>query len=78
MTRFLAGRALAGLITLVIFVTILFFLAEVIIPGDFVTQFTLGMNSEQLAELRAQLGIDRPLLERYLEYMAGLATRRSW
>jgi peptide/nickel transport system permease protein len=72
-TRFLAGRVLAGLITLVIFVTILFFLAEVIIPGDFVTQFTLGMNSEQLAELRAQLGIDRPLLERYFEYMAGLA-----
>ena len=72
-TRFLAGRVLAGLVTLVIFVTILFFMAEMLIPGDFVTQFTLGMNSEQLAELRAQLGIDRPLLERYFEYMTGLA-----
>lgn len=72
MTTYLIRRLLAGLVTLVIFVTLLFFLAEVVIPGDYVTQFTLGMNSQQLAELRHELGLDQPLLDRYLDYMAGL------
>jgi hypothetical protein len=34
MTRYIAGRLFAGLVTLAIFVTILFFMAEVLIPGD--------------------------------------------
>ena len=73
MTRFLAGRVLAGLVTLVIFVTILFFMAEIIIPGDYATQFALGLDGAQLAELRSRLGLDEPLLDRYIAYMAGLA-----
>jgi peptide/nickel transport system permease protein len=72
MTTYLVRRLLAGLVTLVVFATLLFFLAEVVIPGDYVTQFTLGMNSQQLAELRHQLGLDQPLITRYVEYMAGL------
>ena len=72
MTRFLAGRVLAGLITLAIFVTILFFMAEIIIPGDYATQFALGLDGAQLAELRARLGLDQPVLERYVAYMSGL------
>lgn len=72
MTTYLVRRLLAGLITLFIFATLLFFLAEVVIPGDYVTQFTLGMNSEQLAQLRHELGLDQPLLTRYVDYMAGL------
>ncbi len=74
MTRYLIGRIIAGLVTLVLFVTLLFFLAEVLIPGDFATQFTLNMTDAQLAELRNFLGLDRPMLERYADYMAGLAT----
>ncbi len=74
MTRYLAGRVLAGLVTLFIFATILFFLAEILIPGDFVTQFTLGLTEAELAELREFLGLDRPVFERYAAYMGGLAT----
>jgi peptide/nickel transport system permease protein len=74
MTRYLAGRVLAGLVTLVIFATILFLMTDLLMPGDFVTRFTLQMDAAQLAELRNFLGLDRPLLERYIDYMAGLAT----
>ena len=73
MTRYIAGRLFAGLVTLVIFVTILFFMAEVLIPGDYVTQFTFGMSPQDRAALRAELGLDQPLFSRYLAYMAGLA-----
>ena len=74
MSRYLAGRILAGLLTLVVFATILFFLTDLLMPGDFVTRFTLQLSDAQLAELRSYLGLDRPLLERYIEYMQGLAT----
>jgi len=72
MTKYLAGRLFAGLVTLAIFVTILFFMAEVLIPGDYVTQFTFGMSPQDRAALRAELGLDQPLFARYLDYMAGL------
>lgn len=74
MSRYLAGRILAGVVTLVVFATLLFFLTDLLMPGDFVTRFTLQMSDAQLAELREYLGLDRPLLERYLDYMGGLAT----
>ena len=74
MTKYLAGRLFAGLITLVVFATILFFMTDLLMPGDFVTRFTLALTDAELAELRNYLGIDRPLLERYVEYMRGLAT----
>jgi peptide/nickel transport system permease protein len=74
MSRYLAGRILAGVVTLVVFATLLFFLADLLMPGDFATRFTLEMSDAQLAQLREYLGLDRPLLERYLDYMGGLAT----
>ena len=74
MIRYLAGRILGGLVTLAIFATILFFLTDLLMPGDFVTRFTLAMNDAQMAELREFLGLDRPVLERYVDYMTGLAT----
>jgi peptide/nickel transport system permease protein len=74
MSRYLTGRILAGLVTLVVFATILFLLADLLMPGDFVTGFGLQLNDAQLAQLREYLGLDRPLLERYLDYMGGLAT----
>jgi peptide/nickel transport system permease protein len=74
MSRYLAGRILAGVVALVVFATLLFFLTDLLMPGDFVTRFSLQMSDAQLAQLREYLGLDRPLLERYLDYMGGLAT----
>ncbi len=74
MTKYLVGRLAAGLITLVVFATILFFMTDLLMPGDFVTRFTNDLTDAQMAELRNYLGIDRPLLVRYVEYMKGLAT----
>jgi peptide/nickel transport system permease protein len=74
MTRFLIRRLLAGIITLLVFVTVLFFLAEILIPGDFVSQFTLSMPAEQRAQLREELGLNLPVWHRYLLFIGGLAT----
>jgi peptide/nickel transport system permease protein len=51
------------------------FVGTEVLPGD-AAGAVLGRNAteEQLAELRAQMGLDRPAVERYLDWLAGLAT----
>ncbi len=51
MASYIAKRIGWGLLTLFLFVTMLFFLVNVLVPGDFTSQFI--MTADQRAELRA-------------------------
>ncbi|MDS1272390.1 ABC transporter permease [Lipingzhangella sp. LS1_29] len=66
-------RALGGGCVLLLGASAVTFLAVEVLPGDPATQ-ALGMNAdpERVAALRAELGLDRPVPERYLEWLAGL------
>ncbi|MGN9841252.1 ABC transporter permease [Nonomuraea sp. H19] len=70
--RHVLGRlaASAGLLALL---SIAVFVGVDLLPGDPVTS-RLGPTAgpERIAELRAHLGLDRPVLSRYAEWMAGL------
>jgi peptide/nickel transport system permease protein len=72
MLRYLARRLLVLALTMVA-ASIVIFLLMSVVPGD-PAQFMMGMNADQaaLAALRAELGLDRPLLVRYLEWVGGL------
>lgn len=73
MARYVFNRVVSGLLTLFLFVTLLFFLANVLIPGDYVT--SLGpMSADQAADLRDQLGLDRPLYIQYFDWLGSLFT----
>ncbi len=65
-----AIRKLVTMILTILMVSLLVFLAFSIIPGDPATQM-LGTNAtaQKLEALRAQMGLDRPLLIRYLEWV---------
>ncbi|MGH8874204.1 MAG: hypothetical protein ACRDVM_02990, partial [Acidimicrobiia bacterium] len=70
MTGFLAHRAVWGLVTLLLFVTAVFFLVQLLIPYDYSINFRLAGTHDLV---RAELGLDRPLPARYLDYMTDLA-----
>lgn len=72
MAGYIAKRLGSGLVTLFLFVTLLFFLVSIVVPGDFVSQFIL--TGDQAAALREQLGIDRPLFAQYIDWMRSLVT----
>ncbi|HWB90122.1 MAG TPA: ABC transporter permease [Acidimicrobiia bacterium] len=73
MIRYLLRRLASGLLTLFLFVTVLFFLVDAVLPGDFVT--SLGpMTADQAADVRDELGIDRPLYLQYLDWLGSVAT----
>lgn len=68
-------KRLGLLVVTLLLVTILAFLAFSILPGDPTTSI-LGVDAtaEQIAALRARLGLDLPLWQRYLNWVGGLVT----
>ena len=63
MTRYLSGRIVSLVLSLVAASVIIFLMLEML-PGD-PAQFILGMNADpaNLAALRAELGLDAPAVD---------------
>ncbi len=74
MLRYALKRLLSLIISLAIASLIIFFVIEVA-PGD-PAQFMLGLNAQPdtVAALRAELGLDVPKWERYLNWVGGMLT----
>ncbi len=70
-----AVRKFAIMIVTILLVSLLVFLAFSVIPGDPATQM-LGIKAtpQALEALREELGLNRPLIVRYLTWMGGLFT----
>jgi len=70
--KFLLGRLGLALLTLWL-LSVLVFLASQILPGD-VGSKILGPTADKgaIAALNAELGLDRPPLERYIDFATGL------
>ena len=68
----LLRRLRDGIIVLLLVVTIIFFLAHVV--GNPALVFApVDATDEQIADIHRQFGLDRPVTERYWEYLTGLA-----
>ncbi len=70
LTRLIVNRLFFGLITLFV-ITVLISLALEALPGDFAEQ-RLGQSAtpETIAAIREQLGLNKPVLVRYVEWLA--------
>ena len=70
-----AAKRIAMLLFTMVIVSLLAFVAFDVISGDPATAM-LGTQAtpERVAELRAELGLDRPLLVRYGEWLLGFFT----
>lgn len=56
-------------------ISVIAFVAVQLVPGDPVQIMLHGRGSpEQVAELRAELGLDRPMLEQYVTFVGGALT----
>lgn len=73
MLPFLVKRLIWAVLVLWLVATLTFFLSRVV-PAD-PAAFLAGQNAtaETVANIRAHYGLDRPPLEQYFKYMAGLA-----
>ena len=81
MIRYALGRLTSLIISLIVASVVIFAVIEVI-PGD-PAAFMLGVNArpDTIAALRAEMGLDQPLIARYLDWITGLLRGdfgRSW
>ena len=70
--RYLLKRALQALGTLFVIVTLLFFLFRIGLPDPTTALVTDGLSAEDREAIRAQFGLDRPLLEQYVLYLGNV------
>ena len=77
MTVYLLKRLLIGIATLVVASLVVFLMLEVV-PGD-PARLMLGMNASdaQVELLREQMGLNQPLILRYLHWKIGRASCRE-
>lgn len=71
MVAFLARRLVWAVVTLLVFVTVVFFFIQVWIPFNFATPAAQG-SLAAYRRLREALGLDRPLLVQYADYMGDI------
>ncbi|HEX2369130.1 MAG TPA: ABC transporter permease [Acidimicrobiia bacterium] len=73
MTVYLLRRLGWAVVTLLIFVAVVFVGLQLLLPFDFSTQFAFGGRGDDYYAMRESLGLDRPLLARAGLYVLGLA-----
>ena len=64
-------RRLVSLIPILLIVSFVVFMLTELVPGDAATTLAGGADAtpERVAEVRTQLGLDRPVLERYGDWL---------
>lgn len=72
MIRYMLRRSIIGIILLFIYVSILFFIIQLALPGDYVSQFAMGLSNADSQNARESLGLDKPIFERYLVWVTKL------
>lgn len=71
-TSFVARRLISALITLLGVTVIVFFLTRSVGDPVYILAGTTPTTPEQLDQIRAQYGLDRPLWQQYFDYLGGL------
>ena len=70
--RYLLKRVLLGIITLFIFLGVIFFAVQLMFPGDYVTQFALQLGPEERELLQNELGLDHPVHIRFINWVSDI------
>ena len=71
---FLALRLVWALVTLFLFLTAVFFVVQVWVPYTWATQFLGPDRGAAYQDVLEATGLNRPLVERYADFMGGLVT----
>ena len=69
MIKFITREVISSLISIFIFLFVMFYAINILIPGDFLTPLRLMMSQEELDTLRDSLGANDPLYQRYFRWI---------
>lgn len=70
MLGYVARRVVSGLVSLVVFTFVMYWLVEALIPGDFFTPQQLFLSPEEVEALREQYGVNDPIVVRWWRWLS--------
>ncbi|WP_260840108.1 MULTISPECIES: ABC transporter permease [Gordonia] len=71
LTRYLISR-IAATAAMLLLLSVIVFIGVDLLPGDPVSVREGRLGPERAAELRSQMGLDRPVLDRYIDWLTGI------
>lgn len=72
MKKYIGKQLVGGILSLLIFLTLVFFMAQILMPYDFTVNFILSVTPEERAQIQKELGLHLPLWKRYLNWVSRL------
>ena len=69
MLKFFLRNLFTSVVSIFIFLLIMFYGINILIPGDFLTPLRLMMSQEELDALRETLGANDPLIQQYYRWI---------
>lgn len=69
MTKFILKEIRSSILSIFIFLFLMYYFINILIPGDFLTPLRLMMSQQELDELRASLGADDPIYKQYFRWV---------
>ena len=72
MFKFIVKEIVTSIISILIFLLIMFYGINILIPGDFLTPLRLMLSQAELDALRETLGVNEPLYKRYFRWILGV------
>ena len=72
MIKFIFKEIATSISSILIFLLIMFYGINILIPGDFLTPLRLMMSQAELDALRETLGANDPLYQRYFRWILGV------
>lgn len=69
MFGYISRRVLLGLVSLVIFTFVMFWMVEILIPGDFFSSSRLFLTEDEVQALREEFGVDRAIPVRWWRWL---------
>jgi peptide/nickel transport system permease protein len=70
MRKYLTKQLIGGIVSLLVFLTFIFFLAQILMPYNFSINYILGVTPQELAQIQQELGLDLPIWKQYFNWIS--------
>lgn len=70
MRKYLTKQLLGGIVSLLVFLTFIFFMAQVLMPYNFSVNYILRVTPQELARIQRELGLDLPIWKQYFNWLS--------
>ena len=70
MRKYLTKQLIGGIVSLLVFLTFIFFMSQILMPYNFSVNYILGVTPQELAQIQQELGLDLPIWKQYFNWLS--------